>query len=221
MSTRDFIPRKDVDFYQWVNNFYIVLIPNITRFGIPQAACDTLIALKKVWDDKYSVAEAPSTRTKSSIHVKTQARATLESALRIFIREYLTYSSKVTDIDRDNLGLPIHKTTRTPSQIPKTPPQFKIDSSIIRRLKLHFFDNNSRRYGKPSGVHSVEIIWAILDAPPVSIDKLIHSSSDTRSPFMLEFSESNRGKSVYFCLRWENMRGEKGPWGEIIMAIIP
>jgi hypothetical protein len=30
-----------------------------------------------------------------------------------------------------------------------------------------------------------------------------------------------RGKTVYFALRWENTRGEKGPWSEIMSAIIP
>ncbi|MDR0609502.1 MAG: hypothetical protein LBG58_15030, partial [Planctomycetaceae bacterium] len=63
--------------------------------------------------------------------------------------------------------------------------------------------------------------WAILDTPPTKISDLTHSSFDTRSPLTLEFDEDQRGKCVYFCLRWENTRGIKGPWSEIISAIIP
>jgi hypothetical protein len=67
----------------------------------------------------------------------------------------------------------------------------------------------------------VEIRWAILDAPPVVIDDLLHSTFSTRSPHMFEFKGNDRGKTVYFCLCWLNTRGQKGPWGEIVSAIIP
>jgi hypothetical protein len=33
--------------------------------------------------------------------------------------------------------------------------------------------------------------------------------------------DTDRGKTVYFCLCWENNRGEKGPWSEIVFAVIP
>ncbi|MDR1339327.1 MAG: hypothetical protein LBK58_04670 [Prevotellaceae bacterium] len=46
-------------------------------------------------------------------------------------------------------------------------------------------------------------------------------ATDTHSPFELAFDESERGKMVYICLRGENTRGEKGPWSEIVKAVIP
>jgi hypothetical protein len=52
-------------------------------------------------------------------------------------------------------------------------------------------------------------------------EALIHSEFDTASPFTLNFQGHERGKTVYFCLRWENTVGEKGPWGEIYSAIVP
>jgi hypothetical protein len=70
-------------------------------------------------------------------------------------------------------------------------------------------------------VHGVEVRWALLGIAPLSVDELIHSSFDTHSPFTLDFSENDRGKTVWFCLRWENTTGEKGPWSEMMSAIIP
>ena len=29
------------------------------------------------------------------------------------------------------------------------------------------------------------------------------------------------GKTVYFCVRYENAKGEPGPWGPIFSAVIP
>jgi hypothetical protein len=61
----------------------------------------------------------------------------------------------------------------------------------------------------------------VIDTPPTGVAALVNSSFDTRTPFTLEFDDAERGHTVYFCLRWENTRGEKGPWGEIVSAIVP
>jgi hypothetical protein len=33
--------------------------------------------------------------------------------------------------------------------------------------------------------------------------------------------DPNRGKWLYFAARWENNRGKKGPWCEIMNTVIP
>jgi hypothetical protein len=221
MKSIDFIPVKDLDFGLWVDIFFTYLIANRVRFNIPAEVVNELLLLKADWDQKFAVAEAPATRTKAAVREKNVARDTLKKHIRRFTKEYLTFNHLVTDADRDNMGLPIYKTTRTPIQPPTDIPEFWIDSSVIRWLKVFFRMLGSKTNGKPFGVRGVEIRWCILDHPPVSIDELIHSDFDTRTPFALEFDESDRGKSVWFCLRWENTKGEKGPWSEIVMAIIP
>jgi hypothetical protein len=106
--------------------------------------------------------------------------------------------------------------------VAKTYPDYDIDSGTIRHLILHFYDQGKKKSkAKPPGQHGVEIDWAILDAPPAAIKDLVNSAFDTHTPFTLEFDENERGKTVYFCLRWENTRGQKGPWSEIMSAIIP
>ncbi|MDR0582023.1 MAG: hypothetical protein LBG31_03565, partial [Prevotellaceae bacterium] len=90
------------------------------------------------------------------------------------------------------------------------------------RLTIHFYDQGSKKSkAKPKGQHCAEIKWGILPAPPASVNDLAHSDVDTHTPFTLEFDESQRGSTVYFCLRWENTTGQKGPWSEIMSAIIP
>jgi hypothetical protein len=70
-------------------------------------------------------------------------------------------------------------------------------------------------------VHGAEIGWGVLDEPPVNWSQLVHSSFDTASPFRLSFEGDQRGRRLYFALRWENTRGAKGPWSEIMDAVIP
>jgi hypothetical protein len=221
MASRNFIPNRDSDFHQWISNFFAILQQLLTRVGIPQTVYAALDILRTAWNSKYAIAESSTTRTKAAIREKNLARKNLETSLRAFILEYLTYNSKVTDGDRDNLRLPIHKTTRTPAPNPATVPEYTIDTSVIRQLTIHFRDKDSDSRAKPEGVHGAELVWAILPEPPAAIEDLTHSAFDTNSPFTLTFDEGNRGKDVYLCLRWENTRGVKGPWSVIIMAIVP
>jgi hypothetical protein len=88
-------------------------------------------------------------------------------------------------------------------------------------VKINYRDMNERGTAKPKGVHGVEIAWEILDTPPVNWEQLTHSAFDTRTPAQLVFHGEQRGRTLYFALRWENTRGEKGPWSEIYGTIIP
>jgi hypothetical protein len=217
----DFIPRKDVDFNQWVGTFMTTIQQLASSLSIPQTAVDELVVLQTAWNTKYSLAETPATRTSATVVEKDEARAALEPKLRTFVSEYVRHNHLVTDADRVNLGLPIPKTTRTPAPIPTTYPEFSIDSSVIRRLTIHFRDQGDDSGAKPYGVHGAEIKWGYSSEETPSPATLLYSVFDTRSPYTLEFEEANRGRTVYFCLRWENTRGDKGPWSEIVSAIVP
>jgi hypothetical protein len=79
----------------------------------------------------------------------------------------------------------------------------------------------AKRWGKPPYVHGIECLWLIADTPPQKIGELIHSAFATRSPLVLSFDEDQRGKRLYFAVRWESGTVKKGPWSEIFNAVIP
>ncbi|MDR2362469.1 MAG: hypothetical protein LBD91_07040 [Prevotellaceae bacterium] len=56
---------------------------------------------------------------------------------------------------------------------------------------------------------------------PTDWEELINSSFATRSPMRMTFSGHDRGTRLFLAARWENNRGEKGPWTEIFSAIVP
>jgi hypothetical protein len=64
-------------------------------------------------------------------------------------------------------------------------------------------------------------MWAITDTPPANVRDLIHSNFTTRSPLEMTFEEEQRGKRVYFAVRWESGTVKKGPTSDILSAIIP
>jgi hypothetical protein len=222
MSTRDYLPKNDRSFLQWIVDFLRNLFPWLTRFGIPDDRYQSLAALRDDFSAKLETAENPATRTKKAVKDKTDARKAFERAVRQFVQQFLTHNPAVTDGDRDDLGLPIYKSGRTPAPIATDPPDAEVDTSHIGRLNILFYKKGHKhKKGKPAGQHGAEIAWIQRDTPPTRWDELLHSNIDTNSPFTLVFENDQRGKTVYFALRWENTSGKKGPWSEIQSAIIP
>jgi hypothetical protein len=221
---RDFIPESDRSFLSWITNFLKNLFPVLSRTNFPPDEYQKLTAQRDDFAQKFEMAGEPATRTSVAVEAKNSARKLLEVAVRVDVKAYLTYNPHVTDEDRIAMGLPIHKTTRTRVPMPEEKPDFSIKSAVGSRLEVHYHahdDEKGKTNAKPYGVRGVEIVWAILDAPPASYADLVHSTFDTHSPYTFQFDLSDAGKRIYICLRWENTRAEKGPWSEIQNAIIP
>jgi hypothetical protein len=215
------ISQKDSEFNDQQEVITSTVQKNLSLWGIDATWFTSFVLVAKgVWAVAWKAYLDPAQRTPLITFTKKKAREAYEKLLRQLV-QILVSNPRVPDNDRRAMGIAIRDTTRTPNKPPKTFPEILIDTSIIRCLIILFWDMGSKSKAKPHGVHGAEIRWAILDHPPVSVEELIHSNFDTRSPFELMFDESDRGKTVYFCLRWESTRGEKGPWSEIVMAIIP
>jgi hypothetical protein len=52
-------------------------------------------------------------------------------------------------------------------------------------------------------------------------DLSIRPPDTIRTPHTLVFTDDQRGKTVSVALAWQNERGIRGEWGEILSTIIP
>jgi hypothetical protein len=165
----------------------------------------------------------PAERTQTKTIKLAEAEEAFKAAYRKLYTGFLRESPLVTDDDLNSMGLPRRSSGRTPAPVPQDYPDADVDTSHLRRVTIHFYeDTGAHRKAKPAGVHGAEIRWQVFDTQQeVHLDELINSSFDTNSPLTLEFNDRQRGKVLYFALRWENTRGEKGPFGPILNAIIP
>ncbi|MDR2093266.1 MAG: hypothetical protein LBP58_08140 [Azoarcus sp.] len=55
----------------------------------------------------------------------------------------------------------------------------------------------------------------------VTGDELPHSRFTRRPIELFDFEQTDSGKTVYFSVRFENAKGEPGPWGPVFHAVIP
>ncbi|MDR3246874.1 MAG: hypothetical protein LBT50_10665 [Prevotellaceae bacterium] len=164
----------------------------------------------------------PAERTQ----VKTAALSDGEAAFRPMYRRLYTGLLKnnpnVTDSDLIAMGLPKRSNGgRTPVPVPSNIPEATAVQKGPGVVEIYFRDANETGKAKPRGVHGAEIRYAVLAEPTTDWRTLNNSAFDTRSPLKITFEGDQRGKTLYFAVRWENTRGEKGDWSEIASTIIP
>jgi hypothetical protein len=220
MST-DWLPTREQDFTDLCHKWKTGLENPANGAAFAWNQADVTAALGAV--DAFLTARAGYEADNSTAKriAKDEAREAATTAMRDFAHTGLRHNKLMRDEDRLLYGIRPSDRTHTPDSEPGSFPEAEGDTSIPRRVTIHFWDSASGKRGKPHGVHGAEIRWAVLDHPPASIDELIHSDFDTASPFTLHFDEAGRGKRVYFCLRWESNTNLKGPFGEIYSAVIP
>jgi hypothetical protein len=56
---------------------------------------------------------------------------------------------------------------------------------------------------------------------PVAGEELPHSKFTRRKKELFDFAQEDSGKRAYFCVRYENAKGEPGPQGPVFSAVIP
>jgi hypothetical protein len=88
-------------------------------------------------------------------------------------------------------------------------------------LRLSFENRDTGSSVKPDYLTGAVIYYMVSDTPVTNPDLLTSSRLATRSPYLLAFDASQCGKTVYLAARWQNRRGELGPWSNIVAAVIP
>jgi hypothetical protein len=187
---------------------------------IPQEAVTALKGSQQTFETAFIKYKDPN-HGKLDTAAKNEAKEDYIQAVRDFVKGYL-YNPAVSDLDRLSMEVPSeHHAPASPVPDPTTVPEAEVELSLIRWLIIHYRDKGSKSKAKPHGIHGAEIRWGVSDRPLKDPNEMPHSDFDTASPFKLEFTEQDRGKMVYFGLRWENTRGRKGPWSEVYSAIVP
>jgi hypothetical protein len=217
---KDFIPEADVLFNTWQANLLSKLSAGAMAWNIPSTVIALLLTKQARWATAFAVAQDPATRTKGAVKEKQEARKDYESELRKQLKAYVTYNPLISDRQREDMALPIHKTTYTRAPVASDSPWLKARTDLLRHVTFDYGGSETSK-AKPDGQHGMEMVWEITSEKPSHVRNLTHSVFATRSPLTLEFDEEERGRTLWYAARWENTRGEKGPWSEILRIVIP
>jgi hypothetical protein len=131
------------------------------------------------------------------------------------------FSPPMVDSDWLRLGLKPPDTIRTPHIEVTEFVEFELKLREIREILVNFWIKGTAHKAKPSGYDGAVLIWDILDTPPPDPNSLTRHTMASKTPHTLQFTEEERGKTVYIALAWQNERGIIGPWSEIQNAVVP
>ncbi|MDR2798716.1 MAG: hypothetical protein LBB80_10280 [Treponema sp.] len=124
----DFFPTREAELLEWFKNFSATLAKNI-----PADMASGLTAKASAYERIYEKAKGENS-TKALILKKNEKQDALKSGLRNIKNKYIDYNDRVTDPDRERLGLPVRD--RIPTSKPKP----------VSRLTLEVLPINNRQH---------------------------------------------------------------------------
>ena len=220
-GSRDFIPTNATQFEQWVVNISNYITPaKATLWNIPTATMDEFKSQKL---EQFLTAQAEITNdpTRAQLAQRNKFQRELTTLIRFIIRFYLR-RPEVTDADLIAMGIPPIDNIRTTHKTVTEKVDFVITISGIRHLVVDFWQQGvEHSKAKPRGYDGAVLVWNISDERPPEAEQFQHHTMASRRPFTIEFTDEERGKTVWIALAWQNERGIRGPWSEFKSAVIP
>lgn len=119
-------------------------------------------------------------------------------------------------------GLKPREAARSSIGAPTTRPLGRIEVKANRTLVIHFVDEETpTRLAKPQGVQGCQVWSFVGDRKPTDASAYSFLALDTRTPYADEHHPEHAGKTAYYLLRWQNAKGETGPWSDVVSMIVP
>jgi hypothetical protein len=185
-----------------------------TAYGWPAAECAATVAELVNFSSARAAYQAAPTK---SNHVDKEAhKKTAVEAMRKFARERIRNNNLMTDAQRTLMGVPAPDKEPSPIPVPNEGPASRAETNpqMPGVVKIRYLG------AKPYGVDRVEIAWSVSETPIEAPDLLTHSDSFPKNPWEHHFPAAERGKKVYYSLRYLTREG-KSNWSGVNEVIIP
>jgi hypothetical protein len=229
-TTRDKILAMCID---WI----IVLIASASAWNVPQNVISELQTLFALAEDAFDATQDANART-AFINAKCkEAFDALIEKMR-FIKRHYFLSPPLVDADYVALTLKPRSKTRSPVLPPTAQVSVDISRPGIHLLDLHFRPASEASLNQHRGDYGYRYYWGVMPPGGASVEAatgikrelmnvptagalLPFSKFTRRKKERIDFAEDDSGKRAFFCVRYENAKGEAGPWGPVISAVIP
>ncbi|GHU49451.1 hypothetical protein FACS1894200_08100 [Spirochaetia bacterium] len=216
----NYIPAKEAEFIDWSENLITVSEAHDADWNLMPSKVAELRTLHTEVKRLHLLCKTPA-HTKVDMETKNEAKAELIALIEVFVRNNLQNNDFMNDAGRVELQIPIHDKIHTPHGAPGGIPSIEVLTPMPRTVRIRFRALDAQRWGKPEDAHSLECLWSLLDEPPELVADLLHSASSTATPLDLVFEENQRGKHIYFAVRWKSDTNKEGAWSEIFSAVVP
>ena len=218
---KNYIPHNNLDFALWAQSLYDYANENHARFGIVAVEPDILTRLQAFQELVL--------RCKDSNHIKADevernaARKVVEKEVRNFVQGVLVHNTKVSERDREIMKIPVYDTIRTSVGAPVGQAIVVVSFPGRAQLKVHINHVEDTPYDAKAdyGCRVYMKVCAHGETPPAAGTEITESRFTRRKILKYDFPTTDTGKTAYFCVRYENGKGDAGQWGPMVSAVIP
>jgi hypothetical protein len=191
---------------------------NATRLNIPPNDMMILRTLVNDMNTKHAIASNKDLRSKLDVAERDLAIGNAQTLTRKIIDFCVEGNPNATQVDYNALNIPPHPHHVLPK--PEHAPGIGRITSEDMNIHIPFFDAQTKRLGKPTGVYAIEAYLKIGVEPPKDIAEMSEKKVSTASPMRIPFNVENEFKTLYIVFRWVGTKGDYGPWSEIHKVII-
>jgi len=231
----DWLPWGRTEQLAMAKNWLNILETKAPAWGIPPATVENLDNLTAAAAAALGLAVTAARNAVINQQVRT-AFGALTDCMRD-IKRRCFFIPPLTEADWVSLGLRLHDTAPTHTGLPTTVviaeisyPHKNALSLLITPVDGHSYDDRAdwgfRVYfgvlpHAGDVTEEMNIERQYLRRVPQNPEELTHSHFTHRKHDSLEFPYDNSGMRCFICIRYENGKGDAGPWGPMVSSYIP
>lgn len=221
MST-SYIPPRDADLDDWLNNFSTLITAGPATYGLVAGDATAIAAGVLSWHTKFLAAIAGPTRGPMTIADKDDEKVLVLALVRPYAQQ-VANNAAVDVADKVSLGVNPRTTSPTPVPTPATQPVILLAGAMPLQHMLRYRDATAipSVKAKPAGVIQLYLYGATSATVIVDPATLPMIRPATKSPLLVDFDASDKGKTCYYAGRWVTRTGLMGPWSNITAAVVP
>ncbi|HEX8068307.1 MAG TPA: hypothetical protein VF546_00045 [Pyrinomonadaceae bacterium] len=219
--TKDYIPKGDAEFNVWLKNFVGKVETNKGKLPLAAGSGAALqqqqAALEQVLTEEEAARVAYEAKREERRTLRREAEAEARAAVRV-----IQADKNVTDALRAELQIPLRDAPAAPVPPITSRPVITIDFSQRLRHTLEYRDSETpTSRARPAGATGCEFHAYVGTTPPTGTGQFKYLDTDASSPYTVNYTDADAGKTAYYIARWVNPgRNEKGPWSETVSAVI-
>ena len=219
---KDYVPKRDADFDGWLANLTGYVDTKTLGGAWTHIPSDKTTALKQHNTDWHTAfAKTLGAHTAVDTEEKNDRRKAAEAFVRPFIQQYLKFEP-VTNEDRTAMNLHNRDTAHSTIGAPSTRALISdLKAPGGFRVEIRFQDEAApSSHAIPYGYNGCVLHFTWGADKNAAYEALTQTRLMTRSPYVLALPPEAEGKFLSLALRWQNERGELGPWSEIMYIAV-
>lgn len=216
----NYLPQTLADFAAFSLNFAALITASPGLYGLVAGDAATIQAGDDAFQAAYAISTAPATRTPVTVQATIDARNAQVQIIRAYGRLILA-NQGVADSDKVALGLHIRDAVNTPIPAPSTAPVIAVIGSTPGVLTCTSKDSMTGPLvkAKPFGATQLMVHVLFGATAPVTPDATPWLQNNTKTPFAIDTSGQLPGTKAWIYGRWQNQKGETGPWSALATGI--